>query len=185
MLAVLRDQLANFVRLHAMMNHDQRRHLLFACSEDLVLKRGIVYSPSQKKPPVERLPKACFQQSYRLSQRRNSRWVYVEGFALMPAIGIATSHAWVADADGPRVAHDLAWDACDAVYIGIPFERDFVRQMHIASGRKWFSVLDAWWINHPLLTGATRIDDVIWQGNNRALRGGSLNGRVELSNVSQ
>jgi hypothetical protein len=48
--------------------------------------------------------------------------------------------------------------------MGIPFHAEFVRKTHLASKREFYSVLDTWWQDYPLITGATRIEDVVWGG---------------------
>jgi hypothetical protein len=138
----------------------------FASMEDLVLRHGIVFERSLEGPPIPPIPKACFYQSYTLSQRI-SRWIYCEGYALTShSLGIAVHHAWVVHGDAPTQAVDLAWQEGtrdDTAYLGIPFRPDFVRSMYKASGRKrLYNVLDASWADYPLLTGATRVEDVIW-----------------------
>ena len=63
---------------------DWQRKLMYKCNEDLILQHGTVYHRAKRKPPVCPIPKACFQQSYRLATRKGSKWIYVEGFATSP-----------------------------------------------------------------------------------------------------
>jgi hypothetical protein len=157
----LRDQL----RMYADFRRQGRDHVRvkYFGIEDLVLQKGIVDPRSMQPPPVRPIPRACFDQSYRLATRTRAKWVYVEGYALSPdSLGLAVHHAWVTPADNPTVAVDLAWDNPDAVYLGIPFRADFVKRTHQASGSKEYSVLDTWWQHYPLLTGAAAIEDVMW-----------------------
>lgn len=131
--------------------------------EHFLLTEGQEFTPATTAPPVVRIPRLCFHQSYRLASRRNSRWIYCEGYAINRATGIPLQHAWVVHRDIPNVAHDLAWDVCgrgDVAYLGIAFDTAYVRKVHIASKRKEWSVICAWWMDFPLLTGETDLADV-------------------------
>jgi hypothetical protein len=134
--------------------------------DDLVLRCGSVFRRALLPPPVAPVSRMCFQQCYRLTQRRK-HWTYCEGFALSQrAVGLACHHAWVVYDNAPTTAVDLAWaegTPDDTAYLGIPFQRDFVRQMHLASKRKYFSVLDTPWAHYPLLTGEIQLEDVMWR----------------------
>jgi hypothetical protein len=135
----------------------------FLCIEDLLLRCGSVFERSTVRPPVEPIPRACFYQCYRLTQRK-SRWIYCEGYG-HSAHGFPAHHAWVVRDDAPTLAVDLAWadgTPDDTAYIGIPFQRGFVREMHVASKRKQYSVLDTPWARYPLLTGKIQLEDVMW-----------------------
>jgi hypothetical protein len=157
----LRLQMETFTRLYRMQPSERR----FLCIEDLVLQHGTVFRRAVLPPPVEPLHQACFQQSYRLATRKGARWVYCEGYALSKAVGLGVLHAWVTRADKPGDAYDLAWDygtRKDTAYLGIPFRPEYVREVHHASKREMFSVLDAWWMHYPLITGETRVEDVMW-----------------------
>lgn len=140
----------------------------YACAEDLILRHGRPFNRTEKKPPVEPIPRACFHQAYRLSvAKKNSRWIYCEGYALNN-IGLVAHHAWVTPRDCPGDAFDLAWAEerhNDAVYFGCMFKPEFVRETHQSSGKlplKMYSVLDTWWIDYPLLTGEVKVEDVLW-----------------------
>jgi hypothetical protein len=134
----------------------------YACAEDLIRQRGVAFERSLDEPPYPVYPRACFDQSYRLTQRRR-KWIYCEGFALSPH-GIFVHHAWAVHRERPREAVELAWHEGtpdDTAYLGIPFRREFVRDTHIASRRKMYSVLYAYWLDFPLLKGSIEIDDVM------------------------
>jgi hypothetical protein len=101
---------------------------------------------------------------YQLAGRKGSRWIYVEGYAVNPGCPLAVPHAWLTRADTPEQAYDVAWDAAgDAEYLGIPFQMDYVRHVYRASKKRELGVLEAWWLGYPLVTGATAVEDVIWQ----------------------
>jgi len=126
---------------------------------DIVLQHGQQYHPGpQIYYPI---PKACFHLSYNRSTRKNSGWQYVEGFAVHHKTGLAVNHAWIVR-PGTNIVCDLAWEAHPGnAYLGIAFDHAYVRKMHLASKRQYYSVLDAWWADHPLLTGQHKIQDVI------------------------
>jgi hypothetical protein len=132
--------------------------------EDFVLRNGLAYVPAQA--PWEPLPRACYQESYRRAARARSPWIYVEGYAMHPKMGLATPHAWVSHRDYPIVAFDCAWDwgsSQGAEYLGVPFRFDYVRRIHVASGRKQYGVLEAGWMHFPLMIGVDNIEDVVWR----------------------
>jgi hypothetical protein len=107
----------------------------YLCNEDLVLRRGQVFTASWSPPPVPPIPRACFSQAYRVAapgRRKTARWVYCEGYAVN-RVGLAVNHAWVIDPCAPDEAVELAWGgdlAADRAYIGLRFRYQFVREMH-------------------------------------------------------
>lgn len=135
----------------------------FIGPEDLVLKHGTIYKPTRKKPPTSPIPRMCYQNAYRVAVRKGSQWVYCEGFAVA-SHGLALEHAWVTRAASPGEAYDLAWSYDERnAYMGIAFKPEFVRAVFKASGRlQQFSVLNAWWMGFPLLTGKVNLADVGW-----------------------
>lgn len=151
---------------------DARRHFYengnysgykFICFEEFILKHGQLFPRAAAPPPVRPMPRECFHQSYRLTTRKNSRWIYCEGFGL-GSFGMPVHHAWVTKRDAPGEAFDLAWgpDHTGAAYVGIMFKPEFVRETRAASKDGEFSVLDAWWQRYPLMTGKVKIEDVRW-----------------------
>lgn len=164
----LLDQMKKFRELQRVcMGMNGIKDFRFDGIEDLVLHHGYVFERASRKPPKTPIAKACFQQSYRLAMR-SRKWIYCEGVALTShGLGLAVNHAWVCRRDAPTIAHDLAWaegDRSNTAYMGIPFTREFIREVHLASGRECFGVLDAFWMRHPLITGAIAIENVIWKG---------------------
>jgi hypothetical protein len=152
----LRDELTQMIRLRQSKPHNR-----FSCLEDLVLEFGQAYHPVPS--PLAREPKACFQASYQAAARKNSPWIYVEGYALSGGFG-AMPHAWLTSDDTPDAAYETAWDlTVGAEYLGIPFQFDYVRKVHLASKRKYYGVLDAWWLDFPLVRGETLIENVMWK----------------------
>lgn len=138
-------------------------------NEDLVLQWGTAFTKSPEEPPGKRIPKTCYDSSYKAANRRGGKWVYCEGFGIQRGLSLAMPHAWVARpgdlTDVLPGAHDLAWED-DAVYLGIPFRQEYVRKVRLAPmSRKLnnFAVLDCWWLQWPLLTGEVKVEDVIWR----------------------
>ena len=132
----------------------------YICIEDLLLQRGRWYT--HQAAPYQPFPRACYDRAYDHATRRRSRWIYCEGYGLNPRVPLPTAHAWITRADAPGRAFELAWeDAAGAAYIGIPFRADYVRKVHRASKYKSYSVLDAWWLHYPLLSGETPLESVV------------------------
>jgi hypothetical protein len=132
---------------------------LYSSIEDFVLKHGTMYTKAQSSRFIPR-PKECFGRAYTVATRKGSPWIYVEGYAVNSNVGLPVPHAWVTQADTPGEAFELAWDDADSVYLGIAFRPEYVRQVHIASKRKNYSVLDAWWIDFPLISGVQDLAEV-------------------------
>lgn len=164
--ANLRSQLEMHVNFRRTMVDGDWPHP-YLCNEDLVLRQGRAFVRAPK-PPVQVIPKACFALAYRLATKRDSKWIYCEGYAVNPRFcGMAVNHAWVTRADDPGLAYELAWpfgSAEDTAYYGMALDAAFVKRTHLSSKRQYFSVLDDWWENYPLLTGEVKIEDVMWKG---------------------
>lgn len=159
----LRAQLEQYQRLGRMAEQANGWAFPFLNMQDLLLKHGRLFRLSERR--MKTVPRACFYQTYRLTQRRDSRWVYCEGYAVNNN-GLAVHHAWAIHPAAPADAVELAWDDAapdDTAYIGLPFRCEFVRQTFHAGKRQYYSVLDAWWMSHPILTGAIRLEDVTWR----------------------
>ncbi|HEU0180346.1 MAG TPA: hypothetical protein VFV58_39420 [Blastocatellia bacterium] len=158
----LRTFLRNMVTIHRTIpGADERR---FICIEDLVLRHGQEFSWRQNKHPLE--PQQCFTRAYRLATRYPHKWVYVEGYAVSPTIPLAIHHAWVQPASAPGIAVELAWRGANAAvpYLGVPIRPEYLRSVYRASGRlRLYNVLDAYWLHHPLVTGKTPVEDVLWR----------------------
>jgi len=134
----------------------------FSTILDLVLKHGRRYT--LKPLPEGRWHgdfQLCFANALRAAKA--GRWIYVEGYAIRHGTGgTAVLHAWVTDPNDPTVAYDPTWSD-GAEYFGIPFRVDYVLAMRKKAGHP--GVLDAWELRWPLVTGADRIEDVIWRAN--------------------
>jgi hypothetical protein len=77
--------------------------------------------------------------------------------------GLPVQHAWVTRADEPGEAYEMAWrHHANAAYFGIAFKPEYVRHVFETSGKETYSVLDAWWMDYPLVTGKTAIEEVMW-----------------------
>ena len=163
----LRKQLLQMVQMRQQLyvyNQIELPKLRFQTNEELILRHGRVF-PRAKTAPALRIPKACFQLSYRMATKLRSQWVYCEGFAISRRLGLAIHHAWATPADGSGEAFDSAWDdgLGDSCYLGIPFTVDFIKITRKQSKWQYYSVLDSFWNDFPLLTGAVKIENVIWK----------------------
>jgi hypothetical protein len=134
----------------------------YRCIPDFVLKNGRSYSAAES--PHRRVKRCCFQRSYLLAKRKGSPWIYTEGFAISPLVGLAMPHAWLTRADQPGRAFEVAWESSEnAEYLGIPFQFDYVRKVFWAGNCQYYGVLEAWWIHYPLMTGEQPLEEVIWK----------------------
>jgi len=156
----LRSQLEMWRKCRAANDDDRPSGWAFGGLEDLLLKRGHTFTRATGRPPIEPLPRACFGMSYHVANRRKTPWLYCEGYAIPRSTGLAMHHGWVVHRDRPTLAHDLAWEPGEAVYLGFIFDMNYVREVYRASGRRQYSVLTAYWIDCPLITGATALDSV-------------------------
>ena len=115
---------------------------------DLVTKEGIAFEPvvHDKRGPM----KQCYKNAGNMALNEPSRYVYVEGFALMSEkLPLTISHAWVYDLQEQRPL-EVTWDTPGPEYIGIPFAFDFLRGMVLA--REVWGILDC----HTMLTEEAR-----------------------------
>jgi hypothetical protein len=139
-------------------------------AEDFILQHGKVYT---YKPLTHSnlpgIPTQCFQNCYSAATRKNSPWIYVEGFALIPSVAIFPfEHAWLTRKDTPDAAYDPTWDHAnkDVVYLGVPFLTEYIVKIckiNRAVRRGYFGVLHADRAGYPLLTGADPLADVMWR----------------------
>jgi len=147
-------------RMAGMRRGDKEIH--FFGSEDLVRQHGREFSffqlPNGHNLPD--YPKSCFYNAYRAASRRNSKWIYVEGYAVA-SMGVPVHHAWLTRKDAPNTAFDPTWnDRGGLMYLGIPFTRDYVMEIR-KSSRVEFYILDTYWLGWPLFYGKHKIEDVM------------------------
>jgi hypothetical protein len=165
----LRKYLQNFVALRKSMGFSNDLNVRYYGAEDFVLQHGIEYKPTPLNGYRLNGPqKACFQTSYQAATRKGSKWVYVEGYALIPRLGLPTHHAWLTREDKPGCAFDPTWADIDieqdsVVYIGVPVRPEYVKKMYELSGKfQQYSILDTWWARWPLFTGEHDVKEVIY-----------------------
>jgi hypothetical protein len=166
-MSAIEDSLREQLKLHiqAFRMGEELNDCAFRGSEDLVLRAGEFYPRTRRKLPTSPVPKACFAQAYRFATHRRSKWIYVEGYAINEKVPMAVPHAWITPRSNPGEAYDLAWrpEVGATAYLGVAFDPGYVRRIHRSSGSQFFSVLDAWWIDYPLVTGETKLADVVWK----------------------
>ena len=95
----------------------------------------------------------CFQNASRMVLENPGRWVYCEGYAVRPALGIVVGlHAWLLDAQNGWEVIDVTWrDTAGGAYLGIPFSRDYLARSLAESGV--YGLIDCWTARppHPVL----------------------------------
>ena len=109
--------------------------------EDLLLKRGKVYRPSDPVqphdfPPEVCVERECFSNSLKIAalQYGTEDLTYVEGYAASGNVGIPVHHAWLVDKDGHVIDPTWQGERRGAVYVGIPFTADFIRKEAMRRG---------------------------------------------------
>ena len=160
------DHLRQYLDTWVMLRQPRPEGWRFSCIEDLVLQHGTPYEFAAC--PYEAFPKACYDRAYDHATRRKSPWIYVEGYAANSKAGLPVPHAWITRADQPGKAFELAWGFAGdpeihTAYLGVPIQAGYVRKCHRKSKGGFYSVFDTWWMDHPLVTGATPIEEVIWR----------------------
>ena len=113
---------------------------------DLVLQTGRAFAPAPLPRRYRRgVPKACFDNAYKLAVRAGLR--YCEGYAagLLPV-----EHAWCVDADDQVVDPTWTGDRLGAVYLGIVVPLDAVRAQRRRRENATTTVLFDWLNGYPL-----------------------------------
>lgn len=154
----LREYLQSWVMLHKQIHKSERPYIDI---HDLVLRHGQSYYPGPQC--FDPIPRSCFARSYEIATRRNSKWLYVEGYAINTRVGLPVAHAWITPTDSKeRLVCELAWETDPGnAYLGIPFKAEYVKRIYRESKRRYFSVLDAWWAGYPLITGEHKLENVV------------------------
>ena len=115
---------------------------------DFILRHG---RPYEWHPFPQRLargvPRACYRNAARLALR-SARYIYVEGCAVAPSLGISIDHAWCIDQTGHVV--DPTWqDGRD--YYGVAFRTDYLRR--VVRANRQYGLIHNVKMDFPLLTG--------------------------------
>jgi hypothetical protein len=121
----------------------------YRCIEDFVLRHGQAYEPAElpgRFAPMQK--RQCFYNCTMLALE-HADLTYVEGYARNI---IPTLHAWCVDSLGRVI--DPTWDY-DAghQYYGVPFSRDYLRQVFENEDKKFYGLLDSPETGWPLITG--------------------------------
>jgi hypothetical protein len=122
-----------------------RPGLVYAGPADFVLRHGRSYAPAPPRYRERGADKCCFGNAIMLAVKY-PRLRYVEGFAVVPRIGIPVLHAWNVDDAGRMV--DITWRPVGAAYIGVEFA---VERADDATWNGDACVLDDWKRGWPLL----------------------------------
>lgn len=94
-----------------------------------ISKYGMEFPPRGVKPAWLKIgqPRDCFNNATRYAAVRDDVY-YAEGYALEPDLPIPVHHAWLVDVNGNVI--DPTWkDTTNHVYFGIPFKREFLRDL--------------------------------------------------------
>lgn len=117
--------------------------------ENFVLRNGQEFKRTEhvlKVGPV----KECFSNAthFILNQNLGSPYLYCEGYAVRPSIGMLIHHAWVVDNNGN--AYDLTWrnnEQC--YYYGVTFDAETLEEQILANGV--YGLLDTGMLNVDLM----------------------------------
>jgi hypothetical protein len=125
----------------------------------VVLEHGVGrHCARDRWPGVRRgRPKLCYTNAARLVVSDPTRWVYCEGFAIRPSLGIVVGdHAFCLDAANDYELVDPTWrDTRGAAYLGVPFAYSYLRDQLIAT--RMCGLLDAPWSRWPVLNTPSSI----------------------------
>lgn len=138
--------------------------LFYICMEDFVLQEGVGFREVSPWQPSERgtnryrprIPRQCFDNSYKAATASRGRLRYVEGYAdggIFPV-----PHAWNIDEEDRIVDTTWCGDGAERgvftrptigrAYIGVVIDLDYVRSMRTNDNT---SMIDRWEEGWPLL----------------------------------
>ena len=129
---------------------------LYASHAEFLLRHGRSFEWHPFPRRLRRgVPRQCYRNAARLALR-SGRFVYVEGYAVAPKIGISIEHAWCIDA--ARRVVDPTWeDGCD--YFGVAFRTDYLRR--VVRANRTYGLIYNTPMGHPLLTGEHSIEEAL------------------------
>ena len=95
--------------------------------------------------------KMCFQNATHLALSDRERYVYCEGYAVRPSLGVTVGlHAWVLDCDEGWQVIDPTWrDTAGSAYLGIPFAPAYLCDQLMDN--KVYGLIDVWPSRYPVL----------------------------------
>jgi hypothetical protein len=120
--------------------------------EDFLLKHGREMFPDGGLPNGFKFKqmKHCFRNASLLVIEHNPKFIYCEGYAMAKACPIPVHHAWTVTPEGEVI--DPTWRDFDkAVYFGIAFEFEFLRQMLLK--QEYYGLLNDWQKRYPIESG--------------------------------
>ena len=124
---------------------------------EFILRHGRVF---EWKPFPAQLTRGAPRQCYlnaTLLAFRSAGYIYVEGYAVAPNLGMPVEHAWCITALRGVVV-DPTWES-GSDYFGVPFRTEYLRR--VVRTRRSYGVLYNPEMKFPLLRGEDRPEDVI------------------------
>jgi len=116
-----------------MRNRSGLSECVYSGIEGLLLRHGVEFHGAKvPEGAPEGIAKECFRDAFYQVHEDPERYVYCEGYALDPKLGLPVHHGWVWDKETEKVI-DITWlagvknrnmEAC--VYLGIPFTFAYV-----------------------------------------------------------
>jgi hypothetical protein len=120
--------------------------------EEIVLANGRgMYCIANRWRDIRRGPlRNCFQNATHLAIGNLERFIYAEGYAVRPSLGLVVGeHAWLLDRQNNHSVIDPTWrDTKDGAYLGIPFSTEYL--INQLMEHKVYGLLDAYWARWPL-----------------------------------
>lgn len=116
----------------------------------LVCGRGI-YCRADRWRGIRRGPlRNCYQNAANLVISDPDRFIYAEGYAVRPDLGIVVGeHAWVLDRHHAHAVIDPTWrNTKGAAYLGIPFSTKYLYSQ--LAEHKVYGLLDTPWAKWPV-----------------------------------
>jgi hypothetical protein len=130
--------------------------LRYTSYADFILRHGRAYEWHPFPGRLARgVPRACYRNAARLALR-SARYIYVEGCAVAPKLGISIDHAWCIDQGGHVV--DPTWDD-GRDYFGVAFRTDYLRRV-VRANRQYGLIYNVK-MDLPLLTGEHSVEEAL------------------------
>lgn len=128
------------------------------CIEDFILTFGrrCTFGGIWKGGVVER---QCFAMAYEVSTK-HPEYLYVEGFSALTAPFFPVHHAWVVHRNRPDKAIEVSWKEGGAVYLGVAFRPEYLRECLRLADKRWYGALDTWWMEETVLNGLIPVTSV-------------------------
>ena len=99
-----------------------------------ILKYGQEFQSPDAPPNIKIMtPKACYENSTKMSKAMYADLEYAEGYVMLPGLPLAIGHAWNVDKAGKVVDHTLGWSP-KAAYFGVQVPENKLREEIVSSG---------------------------------------------------